>query len=68
MERNEVRAIEKLRAMRDQIRLEVHLGGMEAKDRWVELEKRIHAAEHGAKVKLNELVADVKLFKEALKS
>lgn len=34
-------ALDDLRTMRDEIRLKVHLGGMEAKDQWKKLEPEL---------------------------
>jgi hypothetical protein len=39
------RAIEELKAMRDEIKLKLHLGGMDAKDAWKKLEPRETASE-----------------------
>ena len=52
--RNDVRrrvsdSIDELRRVRDQMRLEIHLARMEAKERWKTLEPRLHRAERFAK-------------------
>jgi hypothetical protein len=38
------KSLELLRTMRDEARVKLHLGGMDAKDRWNRLEPRIEAA------------------------
>jgi hypothetical protein len=52
--------LEEMKMLRDEIRLDLHLAGMELKDRWRELEPKVLEAERraeevGAKV-LDELV------------
>ena len=42
-------SIDELRRMRDQLRLELHLARMEAKERWRDLEPRLHHAERFAR-------------------
>ena len=37
--------LQDLRQMADEIRVQLHLGGMEAKDAWTELEPKLHAFE-----------------------
>ena len=39
---------QQLRQMADEVRVRVHLAGMEAKDRWAKLEPRLHAYEKKA--------------------
>lgn len=46
--------LNRLRALRDQIRLDVHLAGMEAKERWDKLEPRFEDAQQLAK-QINEV-------------
>ena len=41
--------LENIKAMRDEIRLEMHLAGMDAKDAWKKLEPRANEAEKLAK-------------------
>lgn len=38
------KALDTLQSLRDEIRLQIHLAGMDAKDRWRELEPRIETA------------------------
>ena len=59
-------AITKLQGFRDEIRLRLHLGSLDAKQQWdaldpqvAELEKLGHDASDAAKEKLHELVAKV---------
>ncbi len=42
-------SIDELRRMRDEMRLEIHLARMEAKQRWKTFEPRLHQAERFAK-------------------
>ncbi len=42
-------SFDELRRMRDQMRLEIHLARMDAKERWKTLEPRLHRAERFAK-------------------
>jgi hypothetical protein len=37
--------LQDLRQMADEIRVQLHLGGMEAKDAWAEFEPKLHAFE-----------------------
>jgi len=39
---------EDLRRMADEIRLKIHLAGMEAKDTWAKIEPKLHQLEHKA--------------------
>lgn len=39
---------QQLNQMADEVRVKVHLAGMEAKDRWAKLEPRLHAYEKKA--------------------
>lgn len=41
-------AMESLRRMADEIRLKIHLAGMDAKDAWNKLEPKLHELEHKA--------------------
>ena len=44
--RNEVsETVEKMRGLRDQVRLELHLAGMEARQEWAQMERRVELAE-----------------------
>jgi hypothetical protein len=42
------KSLDALRALRDEVRLQVHLAGMEVKERWGKLEPRLEAVEHAA--------------------
>jgi hypothetical protein len=42
------KSLELLRALRDEVRLQLHLGGMEARHRWDELEPRLASVEQAA--------------------
>jgi hypothetical protein len=44
-----------LRRMADEIRLKVHLAGMEAKEAWSKLEPRLHELEHKAEAAKDKL-------------
>jgi uncharacterized protein YoxC len=35
-----------LQQLRDEVRLKLHLAGMDAKDAWAKLEPKVHEAEH----------------------
>ncbi len=65
-------AMENLRRMRDEVRLEVHLGGMEAKTRWAELEKEFIHLERLGRTLSRRAVEDVterlREFREGLKT
>ena len=61
-----------LETLRDEVRLQMHLAGMEAKDCWSKLEPRIEdalieAREVGKQV-LKDLVAELEEFTSAVKS
>lgn len=67
------RGLEELRRLRDEIRLEIHLGSMEAKEKWEELEPRIRDVETMAKDISNasrravqEVVDSLRRFRESL--
>ena len=66
--------LEHLRALRDEIRLEVHLGGMELRERWRELEPTMRDAERlagevsdVARDALDETVARFRAFRDAVR-
>jgi hypothetical protein len=48
------RMLDDLATLRDEIRVDLHLGGMELKDRWAALEKELHKAEEGAERDLSD--------------
>jgi hypothetical protein len=60
-----------LQTLRDEIRLELHLGGMEAKERWRALEPLVHEAavlgSDVSQVLVGELVEKLKHLKATLK-
>ena len=62
-----------LRQLRDEIRVELHLAGMEAQDRWKALDLRFSKAEKAGhevtdstKHLLQEAVGELKAFKDAI--
>jgi len=67
------RGLDELRRLRDEIRLEIHLGSMEAKEKWEELEPRIRDVETIAKDisiasrrAVQEVVDSLRRFRESL--
>jgi len=50
----------------DEIRLEIHLGTMELKDRWAELEPQVWKVEQASREAAIELVARLRKLREAL--
>jgi len=67
------RGLDELRRLRDEIRLEIHLGSLEAKEKWEELEPRIRDVETMAKDISNasrravqEVVDSLRRFRESL--
>lgn len=68
------RSLDLLRTLRDEVRLSLHLGGMEAKDQWEKLETRLEAIEQGAhnasesvRVAVDAATHELKKFRDALK-
>ena len=67
---------DELRALRDEIRLELHLAGMEAKEAWKKLEPRIRDAEEKVErsvtsathAALKELTDSVREFRASLRT
>lgn len=66
-----------LRALRDEIRLQLHLAGMEAKDKWNrELEPRLYTMEKDVerdvseitKTAVHDLAASFKRFRDTIKN
>jgi hypothetical protein len=43
------RGLDHLRALRDEVRVRLHLAGMQAKDEWNKLEPRLLEVEHAAR-------------------
>lgn len=63
--------LSKIRELRDQIELEIHLAGMEAKERWYELETRVREFERKEAIKspaARELLATLEKFRASLRS
>ena len=58
--------LQRLKTLRDEIRLEIHLAGMEAKERWKELEPKVHDAERLAGEAIDELVVRVRALRDTL--
>lgn len=56
-----------LKQLRDEIRLEIHLASMEAKEAWKNLEPRIHGAEHASHEALEGLLKQYREFRSGLK-
>ena len=68
-------SIAKLRMIRDQIRVDLHLAKMDAKARWEELEKRFVEIEREARTRaarsgqrVSQLIKDLEVFRDALRS
>jgi hypothetical protein len=69
------RAFDQLKTLRDEIRVRLHLGGMEAKERWAkieggfdETERAIERLTDDARAKLGELVEAVRDFRRTIES
>lgn len=67
------RGLDELRRLRDQIRLEIHLANMDAKDMWNQLEPRVMDAENMAKditetsrKAIQDLAGSLRRFRESL--
>ncbi|HJZ85757.1 MAG TPA: hypothetical protein VKN99_11335 [Polyangia bacterium] len=68
------RGLELLKTLRDEIRLDLHLAGMEARDQWTRLEPRIAQLEKrgqelgaASKQALDELLAAAKRLRDSLR-
>jgi rubrerythrin len=64
----------KLKTLRDEIRVDLHLAGMEAKDKWKEMEPKFREAERlvedvsdVSRRALEEMVEHFKQFRESLR-
>jgi hypothetical protein len=64
----------KLKTLRDEIRVDLHLAGMDAKDKWKELEPKFRDAERlvddvsdVSRRAMEEMVEHVKTFRESLR-
>lgn len=73
--RDEARkAVDRLQSVRDEIRVQLHLAGMDAKDRWRDLEPRIQEVtdrlaregSEGAKAAFHELMEELRTFRASL--
>ncbi len=58
--------IEVLKTMKDELKVQIHLASMEAKERFTELEQRIDNEQLTAKKNLKELTASFKTLKDEL--
>ena len=57
---------EVLKAMRDELKVQMHLAGMEAKARFAELEHRLDSEQLTARKNLSELTASFRVLKDEL--
>jgi hypothetical protein len=69
------KGLELLRTLRDEVRVQLHLGGMEAKRRWDQLEPRLEQVEQAAKdmteasrAAVGEAVKSLKELRDSLRS
>lgn len=68
------KAVDRLQSVRDEIRVQLHLAGMDAKDRWRSLEPRVQEVtdrlaregSEGAKKAFQEIMDEVKAFRASL--
>lgn len=60
-----------VRALKDEVKLKMHLAGMDVKDEWAKLEPQIERAMSSASIVTNEVAEDLKRrieeFKQRLK-
>jgi hypothetical protein len=69
------KGVDLLRTLRDQIRVDIHLAGMEAKTRWQQqlepriskLEQMARKATKEARATIDQTVSDLKEFRESMK-
>lgn len=64
-------SMSKIRELRDEIRVQIHLAGMEAKKRWEELEKRIQELERKEAMKptaAHELLTALEKFRHSFRT
>jgi hypothetical protein len=74
--KNEMKkSLELLRTLRDEVRVQLHLGGMEARRRWEQLEPRLEQVEQAAKdvsdasrAAVGEAVKTLKELRDSLRS
>jgi hypothetical protein len=69
-----MKSLELLRTLRDEVRVQMHLGGLEAKRRWSELEPRLEQVEQAARdvteasrVAVGEAVKSLKELRDSLR-
>lgn len=74
LKRNLKDTMAQLRTLRDEVRVDLHLAGMEAKDHWKKLEPRLAEAEHVARSEteaskraLDETLEALRRFRDAFK-
>ena len=67
------RSLTLLRTLRDEIRVKLHLAGLDARDRWKQLEPRLAEAEHiatqvteASRAALADAVTRIKQFRDSL--
>jgi hypothetical protein len=66
--------LDELRTLRDEIRLDLHLGGMDLRDEWEKLEKRlpdersVDKAKDATKELVESMAKELRAFKERLRS
>ena len=73
--KNELRkSLSLLRTLRDEVRVSLHLAGMEAKDQWAKLEPRVneveraaHEASEASRAAIAETVEQVKKLRDSLR-
>lgn len=68
-------SLENLRRLRDEIRVQMHLASLEAKQRWAQLEPKMHQAEimahdisDTARKAIEEIVAEFRHFRRSITS
>lgn len=60
--------VEQLRQMADEVRVKVHLAGMDAKEAWTKLEPKLHAFEHRVESAAGSIGDEIVSTGEQLKS
>lgn len=67
-------SFEELKTLRDEIRLDLHLAGMDARDEWKEIEKRlpdartVDAIKTATKDALETLTKELRMFRDRIRS
>ena len=59
-------SVEALKAMRDEVKLQLHLANMEAKQKFEALEHRLDTQQLNVRKTMHELAADFRLLKDEL--